>query len=412
MADIGLIGLGTMGANLALNFADNGYTVAVYNRTGARTQEFVAEAGALADRLEPVNDLLALVNALTPPRAVVLMVPAGAAIDAQIDALLPLLEPGDTIIDAGNANFRNTMRRAEAVEAKGLGFVGMGVSGGSEGARHGPSIMVGCTPSAWAPLEGMIKSIAAKFDGDPCAAHLGPDGAGHFVKTVHNGIEYADMQMIAEVYGLMRDGQALSPAGIGAQIAAWNDGPLKSYLIEITAEVLQATDGQTGRPMVEMILDRAGQKGTGRWTLIEALEMGQSATTIEAAVAARSWSSQHGTRAVAAGVLGGDSGQVDIAPEIYERALLAGRIISHGQGFALMQAASQEFSWGLDHARIAEICRRRRRNFPGGWITPGSPRFGGQGASSAQRCWTTSQARSGHPRLRTTCFWPPKWLKN
>ena len=203
----------------------------------------------------------------------------------------------------------------------------------------------------------MVEAISAKYHGAPCAAHLGPDGAGHFVKTVHNGIEYADMQIIAEAYGLMRDGQRMAPADIGGQFARWNTGPLESYLAEITGEVLKAVDPDTGKPMVDLILDRAGQKGTGRWTLIEALELGQSATTIEAAVAARSWSAGHGLRQQGADVLGGDAGSVDLRVEDYESALLAGRIIAYAQGFSLLGAASDEFDWSLDHARIAEIWR-------------------------------------------------------
>ena len=357
MAEIGVIGLGTMGANLALNFADHGFGVAVFNRTTSRTHDFMADAGDLAANLTPCESLAALAAALTRPAAVILMVPAGAAVDDQITALIPHLARGDAIIDAGNANFRDTQRRAADLAAQGFSFIGMGVSGGSEGARHGPSIMVGAEAADFARLAPMSDAIAGKFDGDPCAAHLGTDGAGHFVKTVHNGIEYADMQVIAEAYGCMRDGQGMAPGEIGMRFEAWNKGPLQSYLAEITGAILGARDPATGKPMVDVILDRAGQKGTGRWTLIEALELGQSATTIEAAVAARSWSADHELRQVASATLGSDTGSVDLASEALENAMLAARIIALGQGFGLLEAASRRYDWGLDHARIAEIWR-------------------------------------------------------
>ena len=357
MAQIGLIGLGTMGANLAMNIADNGYGVAVFNRTTATTHEFIADAGDLAANLTACETLEDLVANLTPPRAIILMVPAGAPVDMQIDALLPLIDKGDTLIDAGNANFHDTRRRETALAEKGYAFVGMGVSGGSEGARFGPSIMVGGPESSYAPIKPIIEAISAKYDGAPCAAHLGPDGAGHFVKTVHNGIEYADMQIIAEVWGLMRDGQGKTPAEVGALFEGWNEGRLKSYLAEISAKVLLATDSKTGRPAVEVIVDRAGQKGTGRWTLIEALQLGTSATTIEAAVAARSWSSVRDLRAIGAETLSGPEAQVDLSEADYEAAMLAARIVAYAQGFDILRAASTEYEWSLDYARTAEIWR-------------------------------------------------------
>lgn len=357
MQRIGLIGLGTMGANLALNFADNGAEVAVFNRTTSVTHDFVSGAGSLAERLVACETLEDLVAALPKPRSIVLMVPAGGPVDAQIAALTPLLDQGDVLIDAGNANFHETRRREAALSEAGFNFVGMGVSGGSEGARHGPAIMIGGREDAIAPLIDLIKAISAKFEGAPCAAHLGPDGAGHFVKTVHNGIEYADMQVIAEVYGLLRDGAGLAPGEIGRKFTNWNEGVLKSYLTEISGEVLSAIDPATGRPMVDMILDRAGQKGTGRWTLIEALTLGQSATTIEAAVAARSWSAGHELRQTASSLLGTAPGSVDLSDEDLESAMLAARIIGYAQGFALLDAASQEYEWALDFAQIAEIWR-------------------------------------------------------
>lgn len=360
-ARIGLVGLAVMGANLALNIAENGFPVAVYNRTTERTDDFMVEAGALATNLIPCQTPEALVAALSSPRAIIIMVQAGAAVDAVIKQLRPLLDEGDMIIDAGNANFHDTRRREKALAEQGLSFIGMGVSGGEEGARHGPSIMVGGKAESYAVIRDIIEAIAAKYKGDPCAAHLGPDGAGHFVKTVHNGIEYADMQMIAEVYGLLRDGDRRRPADIGKLFEAWNGGPLQSYLIEITGKVLSAKDPVTGNPMVEMIVDRAGQKGTGRWTVIEALSLGQSPSTIEAAVGARSWSALKEAREAGAEILSRAAPKGKEAHAVLdgdlEEALLAAKIVAYAQGFALLDAASREYDWNLDLGRIAEIWR-------------------------------------------------------
>lgn len=357
-ADIGVYGLGTMGSALALNFADHGFTVAVTNRETDWVAAFVAEAGSLSNRLIPARDLQSFVASLKTPRTILFMIPSGAPMDAMIAAISPLLEDGDTIIDGGNADFNATRARSAALEGTGLHFVGMGVSGGEEGARFGPSMMVGGTDHSWAQLRPMAESIAAKYEGDPCVAHVGPDGAGHFVKTVHNGIEYADMQMIAEIYGLLRDGAGRNAPQIGALFETWNDGPLQSFLVGISAQILQSVDSKTGHPTVDIVLDKAGQKGTGRWTVIEALKLGQSASTIEAAIAARSWSSEKDARQAAQTLLQADA-QPAIAPsdEDLELAMLAGRILAHAQGFRLMQAASQEFGWSLDLARIAEIWR-------------------------------------------------------
>jgi 6-phosphogluconate dehydrogenase len=268
-----------------------------------------------------------------------------------------LLAQGDTIIDAGNSDFRDTIRRTKNIEAKGLTYIGMGVSGGEEGARRGPSIMVGGTPAAWDAVRPVIEAIAAKFDGEPCADHLGPDGAGHFVKTVHNGIEYADMELIAETYGLMRHGRGQSPREVGDVFEAWNTGKLDSYLVEITAKVLQATDTASGAPAVDVILDAAGQKGTGRWTAIEAIRMGQSANVIEAAVAARAWSAEGEERKIGADLYGDPRGAIDLSDADLEAALLAGRIVSYAQGFRILAAASAEFDWSIDYARTAEVWR-------------------------------------------------------
>ncbi|NRA99680.1 MAG: NADP-dependent phosphogluconate dehydrogenase [Rhodobacteraceae bacterium] len=357
-ARIGVVGLGTMGAALALNIADNGFQTAVYNRNSTVTADFMANAGDLAERLTPAETVDALVSSLERPRAVLVMVTAGAAVDSVIEGLLPLLDEGDLIIDGGNADFHDTRRREAALAEKGFNFIGMGVSGGEEGARHGPSIMVGGPAASYEPIRDVIEAIAAKYKDAPCAAHLGPDGAGHFVKTVHNGIEYADMQLIAEVYGLLRHGDGRSPSAIGRLFEDWNGGVLQSYLVEITGKVLQATDPDTGAPMVDVILDKAGQKGTGRWTLIEALKMGQSPSTIEAAVAARSWSSaksirEHGERVY-------PSDDLHMGPVLdsdLEEALLAARIIAYAQGLSLLAAASDEYGWDLDLAQVAEIWR-------------------------------------------------------
>ena len=359
-ARIGLVGLGVMGANLALNIAERGFPVAVHNRTAARIDELIAGAGSLSDRLVATPTPEALAAALPQPRAIIIMVKAGETVDLMIDALKPHLDDGDIFIDAGNADFNDTRRREAALRNEGFRFVGMGVSGGEEGARHGPSIMVGGDREAYSAVSEIIEAIAAQYQGLPCAAHVGPDGAGHFVKTVHNGIEYADMQMIAEIYGLLREGEGRSPETISALFEEWNGGPLKSFLVEITAEILATRDPDTGQPMVDVILDRAGQKGTGRWTLIEALKLGQSASAVEAAVGARSWSAAKEQREVGEERLAGPRAS-DIGPALLdadlERALLAARVVGYAQGFALLSAASEEFGWALDLTRIAEIWR-------------------------------------------------------
>lgn len=357
-ADIGVYGLGTMGSALALNFADHGFDVAVCNREADWVDAFIKEAGPLASKLTGAQTLAEFVTAIARPRSILFMIPSGAPMDAMIEAITPLLDEGDTIIDGGNADFNDTRRRSAAMDGTGLHFVGMGVSGGEMGARHGPSMMVGGTEHSWANLRPMVEAIAAKFEGDPCVAHLGPDGAGHFVKTIHNGIEYADMQMIAEVYGILRDAGGQGAHAIGALFERWQAGPLSSYLIEVSAAALQSTDAKTGEPMVDVILDQAGQKGTGRWTVIEALKMGQSANTIAAAVGARGWSSEKDTRVMAEPLLAAAVQDVDMpSDDDLEMALLAGRILAHAQGFRVLWAASEDFEWDLDMARISEIWR-------------------------------------------------------
>lgn len=357
-ADIGVYGLGTMGSALALNFAEKGFRVAVSNREAEWIDDFLNEAGDLAPQLVGATELGAFVEAIAQPRSILFMIPSGAPMDAMIEAVLPHLSEGDTLIDGGNADFNETRRRSKAMAGTGCHFVGMGVSGGEEGARHGPSMMVGGTDHSWQALRPMVEAIAATFDGAPCVDHLGPDGAGHFVKTVHNGIEYADMQMIAEIYGVLRDGAGRSAPQIGQLFESWQAGKLSSYLIEVSAAALQSVDGQTGKPMVDVILDKAGQKGTGRWTLIEALKMGQSASAIEAAVGARGWSSEKAVRMQAEPILpAGDVKAALPSDTALEQAMLAGRILAHAQGFRILSAASEEFGWSLDLARVSEIWR-------------------------------------------------------
>jgi 6-phosphogluconate dehydrogenase len=357
-ADIGVYGLGTMGSALALNFADKGFDVAVTNREPNWIDGFIKEAGDLGPKLTGHAGLADFVQAIKAPRTILFMIPSGKPMDMMIEVIKPLLSKGDTIIDGGNADFNETRRRSAALDGTGLHFVGMGVSGGEDGARYGPSMMVGGTVHSWTQLKPMAEAIAAKFEGDPCVDHLGPDGAGHFVKTVHNGIEYADMQMISEIYGLLRDQGGQAPDQIGQMFERWTKGPLSSYLIEITGAALQSTDSKTGKPMVDVILDKAGQKGTGRWTLVEALKLGVSANTIEAAVGARGWSSEKDMRMAAEPLLDKGALAADLPSEDdLENAMLAGRILGHAQGFRILSSASEEFEWSLDMARIAEIWR-------------------------------------------------------
>ena len=355
-AGIGLIGLGTMGAALALNIAEKASRIAVWNRTTEVTRRFHAEAGDLAPRVVPTETLADLVAALESPRAIILMVPAGQAVDDQLDALAPLLDPEDLVIDAGNADFHDTNRRSAA--GLPFRFLGMGVSGGEEGARHGPAIMGGGRAEDWARIAPIMQAIAARAeDGTPCAGRMGDAGAGHFVKMVHNGIEYADMQMIAEVYGLMRDGMGQDAASISEVFARWNRGVLQSYLIEISAAVTAATDPLTGQAMPDVILDRAGQKGTGRWTAIEAQHIAAPIPVIEAAVMARNLSARLPERQAGEALFGAAPGPVDIAPKALEQALIAGKILCYAQGFAMIEAASARFGWTLDLPQIARVWR-------------------------------------------------------
>ncbi len=352
-AAIGLAGLGTMGAALALNIAEKGFPVAVWNRSPQAVADFVAGAGDLAGRVVPAATLEEFVAAIAPPRAVILMVPAGAAVDDMIARLRPLMGAGDLIVDAGNSDFHDTERRA----AGGTGFLGLGVSGGEAGARHGPSIMGGGPRQAWDRVAPVLTAIAARHQGEPCATWFGPGGAGHFVKTVHNGIEYADMQMIAEVYGILRDGLGMPAPAIGEVFARWNEGPLRSYLVEITAEVARAADPETGAPMLDVILDAAGQKGTGRWTAIEAQHLATPVPVIEAAVMARNVSARLDERAAGQARFGAAPGPLALTEADLEAALIAGKITCYAQGFAMIAAASAAQGWGTSLPEVARVWR-------------------------------------------------------
>ncbi|OJH45821.1 NADP-dependent phosphogluconate dehydrogenase [Paracoccus sp. SM22M-07] len=355
-ANIGLIGLGTMGAALALNIAEKGFPIAVWNRTTEVTRKFHATAGDLADSVIPTERLADFVAAITPPRAIILMVPAGPAVDAQLEALTPLLDAEDLVIDAGNADFHDTNRRSDA--GLPFHFLGMGVSGGEEGARHGPAIMGGGDAADWDRVSHVMDAISAKADdGEACAARMGDAGAGHFVKMVHNGIEYADMQMIAEVYGLMRDGMGMDAGAISDVFAGWNEGVLSSYLIEISAKVTAAADKHTGKPMPDVILDRAGQKGTGRWTAIEAQHLSAPIPVIEAAVMARNVSARLDERKAGQDRFGAAPQPCDMDPSALEQALIVGKIMCYAQGFTMISGASERFGWTLDLPEIAKVWR-------------------------------------------------------
>jgi len=359
-ADIGLIGLAVMGSNLALNIAEKGYTIAVHNRTASKIDDFVgmAKAQGLDGKVVPEADLVQFIQSVKRPRSIIIMVKAGKPVDEMIEQLLPHLEKGDAILECGNSLYTDSQRRFEYLRDKGIGFLGIGVSGGEEGARHGPSIMVGGPEAQWKNAQPILEAISAKFNGEPCCAYLGEGGAGHFVKMIHNGIEYGDMQMIAEVYGVMRDGLGMDPAASAKVFKDWDKGQLNSYLIEITGYVLEATEPKTGKPLVSLILDKAGQKGTGTWTAMAAQQLAVPATAIEGAVAARSISSRKDERVAAEAVYGRPAGgKADVSLADLEQALLAGKIVSYAQGFAVLSKASEEFGWNLPLATIAKIWR-------------------------------------------------------
>jgi 6-phosphogluconate dehydrogenase len=352
-----VVGLGTMGMNLARNLASHGVRVAVYNRTHSRTEEFMAAHAKEGDFVAAAT-LEELARVMKPPRAVLVMVNAGPPVDETIDALAKVLDKGDTIIDGGNSFFKDTRRRAAAVEKMGLGFIGSGVSGGEEGALHGPSLMPGGTRQSYAHIEDMFNAIAAKVDGVPCCTYIGPDGAGHFVKMVHNGIEYADIQLIAESYDLLRDSLGLSADELAAVFRQWNEGRLQSYLIEITSLVLaKHEDGNAS--LVDAIEDEAEQKGTGRWTSQSALELGVPLTGITEAVFARMLSSKKAERVRAAGILSGPlpvNAPRSLVDDVQE-ALYASKIVAYAQGFEHLASGSHEYGWDLDLGALATIWR-------------------------------------------------------
>jgi len=358
--DIGLIGLAVMGQNLVLNMNDHGYTVAVYNRTVTKVDEFL-NGPARGTRVAGAHSLEELTAALKRPRRVMLMVKAGQPVDDFIDLLLPHLEAGDLIIDGGNSQFTDTSRRTSQMETKGILYIGTGISGGEEGARRGPSIMPGGNPKAWPLVKGLFQAIAAKTpDGSPCCEWVGEGGAGHYVKMIHNGIEYGDMQIIAEAYHLMRDGLRRPHKEMQQIFSRWNAGDLQSYLIEITRDIMAFADSD-GKPLVEKIFDSAGQKGTGKWTGINSLDLGIPVTLISEAVYARCLSALKDERVAASKILGGPRATFDGEPKTIvtdlRNAVLASKIVSYTQGFMLMREAAREYRWNLDFGKIALLWR-------------------------------------------------------
>ncbi len=360
-SDIGVIGLAVMGENLILNMASKGFRVSAFNRTTEKVRGFT-EGRARGKSIVGAYSLPELVGQLKKPRKIMLMVKAGGPVDATIQQLLPLLEPGDILIDGGNSHYADTNRRIKELAQKGLLFVGTGVSGGEEGALHGPSIMPGGDIQAWQHLKPIFQAIAAKVaDGSPCCDWVGPDGAGHFVKMVHNGIEYGDMQMIAEAYSLLKQVAGLSNPEIAEVFAQWNQGELDSYLIEITADILTKKDQETGKDLVDVILDAAGQKGTGKWTSTTALDVGAPASTIAEAVFARLLSALKDERVEASRLFDPPqvafTGDQPVFIEQVRQALYASKICSYAQGYQLLQMAAQEFGWSLNYGGIALMWR-------------------------------------------------------
>lgn len=359
-ADIGLIGLAVMGQNLVLNMADHGFKIAVYNRTTSKVDTFIASLEA-DTAIVGTHNLADLAKAVSSPRKIMMMVRAGAPVDATIDSLIPHLDRGDIIIDGGNSNYEDTRQRMQRLESLGIHFVGAGVSGGEEGARTGPSIMPGGSPEAWPHIKNIFQSIAAVYDGEPCCDWLGPGGAGHFVKTVHNGIEYGDMQVIAEAYDIMRRGLGMDHDDMASTFDEWGTGVLDSYLIDITAVILRTTDDD-GSPLVTKVLDAAGQKGTGRWTVDASMDFAMPVTLVAEAVHARIVSALVDERYQAADALGepnvgliaGDKAELlnDLNSAAY-----AAKIVSYAQGFMLLTAASREHMWDLDLGLVASLWR-------------------------------------------------------
>lgn len=361
--DVGLVGLAVMGQNLVLNLAEHGYRVSVYNRTTETTDEFV-DRQPFGDNIVGFETIEQMVASLSRPRRIILLVKAGVVVDKVIESIVPFLDSGDIIIDGGNSLYTDSTRRQDSLGEQGINFIGAGVSGGEEGARHGPSIMPGGAAEAWPHVQDMLQAISAKAgpgDDEPCCDWVGPEGAGHYVKMIHNGIEYGDMQVLAEAYAIMA-AQGRSNAEMAETFAGWNEGRLKSYLVEITSEILAHTD-DAGTSTIDVILDAAGQKGTGKWTVISAMELGQPMMLVAEAVGARMVSSFVDTRAKAAGLLTGPAGTG--APSLADSltlddigdAIYAAKLISYAQGFMTLDAASDEFGWNLDLGSIAKLWR-------------------------------------------------------
>jgi 6-phosphogluconate dehydrogenase len=359
-ADIGLIGLAVMGQNIVLNMDDHGYTVAVFNRTVSKVDEFLSQEAA-GTKVIGTHSIQELCATLKRPRRVMLLVKAGGPVDEFIEALLPHLEAGDVIIDGGNSHFPDTIRRTKYLESKGLLYIGTGVSGGEEGARHGPSIMPGGSVAAWPHVKEIFQSIAAKTpEGEPCCDWVGEDGAGHYVKMVHNGIEYGDMQLIAEAYHLMKEGLGLSNEQMHEVFARWNEGPLDSYLIEITRDILGTTD-EDGHYVLDLILDTAGQKGTGKWTGVSALDLGMPMTLVTEAVFSRCVSALKNERVAASTILKGPAPRFEGDRQAFVddigRAVYASKIISYAQGFMLLREAANEYKWHVNYGGVALMWR-------------------------------------------------------
>src|SRR5213083_3002998 len=359
--DIGLIGLGVMGENLVLNMESKGFSVAVFNRTTEVTEKFAA-GRAKGKNIQPTRTLEEFVSALKKPRIAMMMVKAGAPVDAVINQLSPLLEKGDIIIDGGNSLFTDTQRREKELAARGIHFVGMGVSGGEEGALKGPSLMPGGSRESWEVIAPIFRKIAAQVDGEPCCRYMGPNGAGHYVKMVHNGIEYGDIQLICEAYAILKDILEMQAPELADVFAEWNKGELDSYLIEITSEIFRKIDPDTGKPLVDVILDKAGQKGTGLWTLQSALTQSVVISTINAAVEARVISSRKQERVAASKVLPQPkaekfSGDGNALVTAVRDALYASKIVSYAQGMELLRSGSTEYKWNLNLGDIATIWR-------------------------------------------------------
>src|SRR6476619_2694071 len=359
--DIGLIGLGVMGENLVLNMESKGFSVAVFNRTTEVTEKFVAERGS-EKNIQPTRTIEEFVGALKKPRIAMMMVKAGPPVDAVINELVPLLAKGDIIIDGGNSLFTDTQRRGKELEAKGIHFVGMGVSGGEEGALKGPSLMPGGSRESWEIIAPIFRKIAAQVDGEPCCRYMGPNGAGHYVKMVHNGIEYGDIQLICEAYAILKDILGMDAAQLAGTFAEWNKGELESYLIEITSQIFQKIDPETGKPLVDVILDKAGQKGTGIWTLQAAIKQYVVISTINAAVEARVISSRKEERVAASEILPQPrartfKGNRDRFVDAVRDALYASKIISYAKGMELLRSGSTTYEWNLNLSDIATIWR-------------------------------------------------------